>query len=79
MTGGESSIDGSRFWEFICRYSALLYLLLLVVTVLLTMNVLAMVIDEQPQEAFLISVMNFVLLGTTAAGISIVLWYCNRD
>ncbi len=79
MTVEGSSSDQCRFREFICRYAPILYLLLLIVTVLFFLNLVAMLIDTQPADAFIISIMNFALLGTTATGILLILWYCQRD
>ncbi|MCU4751257.1 hypothetical protein OB919_04545 [Halobacteria archaeon AArc-curdl1] len=75
----ESSPDKGRFWEVICQYSTIFYLLLLVVTALFFLNLVAMLIDTQPADAFIISIMNFALLGTTATGILLILWYCQRN
>lgn len=68
----------SRFWFNICKYSEYFYMLLIVLTVFALLNAFAMLIAEQSTASFVISVMVFVLLGTTALGIAIVLWQCNQ-
>lgn len=65
--------------EIIQRYATFLYFLLLIVTVLFTLNIVAMILGDQPSESYYISIMNFVLLGGTGAAIIILLWYGQED
>lgn len=67
-----------NFWSIICRYAAYLYLLLMVVTVLLLLNVFAFLLADQEPGAYVITVVNFFILGGTWVGLALLLWNCNR-
>ena len=65
--------------EIIQRYATFLYFLLLIVTVLFTLNIVAMILGDQPSESYYISIMNFVVLGGTGGAIIVLLWYGQED
>lgn len=67
-----------EFWTIICRYAPYLYLLLLVITVLFLLNVFSLLLAAQETSAYVITVVNFFLLGGTGIGVALVLWNCNR-
>ncbi|WP_123538033.1 hypothetical protein [Halosimplex salinum] len=74
-----------RFWNTVCRFAPFFYLLLLVVTVFLIMNVLVLAlvpgasVSPGTQQGSLVVVgINFALLGPTALGVGFVLWRCQR-
>ncbi|WP_460923147.1 hypothetical protein [Salinarchaeum chitinilyticum] len=67
-----------RFWFNVCQFSEYYFMLLIMLTVFAVLNAIAMSLAEQSTASFVISVMVFVLLGTTGAGVALVLWQCNR-
>lgn len=66
------------FWGIVCRYSEHWFMLLVVVTVLATVNAIGMLLAPQSTGAFVISVMVFVMLGGTALGVGLVLYQCRK-
>lgn len=67
-----------RFWFNVCRYSEYFYLLLVLVTVLGTLNVLAVIVGPQSTGAAVVSAMTFVVLAGTWLGTAFVLWRCKQ-
>jgi|GEM_PF-2863542 len=67
-----------RFWFNVCQYSEYYFMLLIMLTVFAVLNTIAMLLAEQSTASFVISVMVFVILGTTGGGVALVLWQCNR-
>jgi len=67
-----------RFWFNVCSYSEYYFMLLIVVTIMAVLNAIAMLLAEQSTASFVISVMVFVLLGTTALAVGFVLWQCKQ-
>lgn len=66
------------FWTFICQYAPYLYLLLMIITVLFLLNVLSLVLAAQETGAYVVTVVNFFLLGGTGIGVALVLWNCKQ-
>lgn len=63
-------------WRMICANGPIMYMGLVFVTALGTLNLLAMVLAEQSTGAFSVSIMVFVLLGVTGIGLAFLLWRC---
>lgn len=74
----ESDEFWPAFWGVICRYSEYLYMMLVFITVLASLNAIAMLLAPQSEGSFVISVMVFVILGTTALGLGFVLYQCRK-
>lgn len=60
----------------ICANAPIMYMGLVFVTALGTLNLLAMVLAEQSTGAFAVSIMVFVILGVTGSGLAFLLWRC---
>jgi len=88
-TAQEQSAGGSgtreRFWDFVCKYAIHFYVLLLMVTVFLVMNVLVLALVPASSlsstvrtGSLIVVALNFVILLTTAGGIIYILRVCDR-
>jgi len=82
-----SSSGGTReqFWDLVCKFSAHFYVLLLMVTVFLVMNVLVLALvpasslsSDVRTGSLIVVGINFVILLGTALGIVYILRVCNR-
>ncbi|SEQ91362.1 hypothetical protein [Natrinema salaciae] len=67
-----------EFWTIVCDHAAIFYLMLVAVTVMGVLNLAAMVLGDQSEGAFVVSVMVFAILGVTWVGLAVVLRHCNR-
>jgi uncharacterized membrane protein YuzA (DUF378 family) len=52
--------------------------MLVAVTVMGALNLVAMVLGDQSEGAFVISTVVFAILGVTGFGLALVLWQCKR-
>lgn len=67
-----------EFWRIVCSYAPFFYVMFVLVTVMAVMNVFTMVIADQPADAFVVSLVVFVLLGITWLGTGYVLLRCKQ-
>lgn len=67
-----------EFWGIVCSYASYLYVMLVFVTVMGVLNLLAMLLGDQSEGAFVVSLVVFAILGVTGLGIGFLLWQCNR-
>lgn len=81
----ETTVGREEFWNLVCRFAAHFYILLLMVTVFLVMNLLVLLLvpvssvsSDVLTGSVLIIALNFLILCGTAAGIVYVLRVCNR-
>ncbi|WP_143825089.1 hypothetical protein [Natrinema ejinorense] len=71
-----NTYDG--FWDVMSAYAPYFYLMLVIVTLMAVLNAVAMVLGDQSEGAFAISMVVFGILGLTGLGLAIVLWQCKR-
>lgn len=67
-----------EFWDIVCDFAPYFYVMLVVVTVMAVLNLAAMLVGDQSEGAFAVSMLVFAILGVTGAGLAIVLWQCKR-
>lgn len=67
-----------EFWDIVCSYSSHLYVMLVFVTVMGVLNLFAMLLGDQSEGAFVVSLVVFAILGITGLGSGYLLWQCKR-
>lgn len=67
-----------EFWDIVCSHASSLYVMLVFVTVMGVLNLLAMLLADQSEGAFVVSTVVFAVLGLTGVGAGSLLWRCNR-
>lgn len=67
-----------EFWDLVCDYAPYFYVMLVAVTVMGVLNLAAMVLGDQSEGAFVVSLLVFAVLGVTGVGLAGVLWRCDR-
>lgn len=66
------------FWKNVCRYARYYYLLLIAMTALTIANLFAFLLASPGSGGYVIAILNFAIFGTTAVGVALVVWYCQR-
>lgn len=67
-----------EFWDIVCSYSSHLYVMLVFVTVMAVLNLFAVLLGQQSEGAFVVSVVVFGILAVTGLAVGYLLWQCNR-
>jgi len=74
-----------QFWDLVCKYAVYFYVLLMMVTVFLVMNLLVLALvpsssltSDVRTGSLIVIALNFVILLGTALGIVYILRVCNR-
>lgn len=76
--GGIAMSTREEFWDTMCAHASSFYLMLVAVTVMGALNLAAMVLGDQSDGTFVISIVVFAILGITGFGLATVLWQCKR-